>query len=55
MKAILEQQEIHFINQILSDFPIRELNRVQQIMNLIESKIESEESEEAEQSDSPEI
>jgi hypothetical protein len=43
MKAILEQEEINLINQILADFPIRELNKVQQIMKIIESKIETEE------------
>ena len=45
MKAILEQEEINLINQILADFPIRELNKVQQIMKIIESKIETEETE----------
>jgi len=43
MKAILEEKEINLINQILADFPIRELNKVQQIMGIIESKIETEE------------
>lgn len=47
MKIILEDQEINLINQILNDFPIRELNKVQQIMKIIESKIESEEVEES--------
>tara|TARA_R110002153_G_scaffold110624_3_gene252066 strand:- start:1519 stop:1689 length:171 start_codon:yes stop_codon:yes gene_type:complete len=51
MKAILEEKEINLINQILTDFPIRELNKVQQIMNIIESKIETEEAEEAEEAD----
>tara|TARA_R110001606_G_scaffold128632_2_gene263260 strand:+ start:6020 stop:6181 length:162 start_codon:yes stop_codon:yes gene_type:complete len=45
MKVILEQEEINLINQILADFPIRELNKVQQIMKIIESKIETEETE----------
>lgn len=48
MKAILEQQEIDIINQILTDFPIRQLDRVKQIMEIIESKIETEEAEEVE-------
>lgn len=47
MKIILEDKEINLINQILTDFPIRELNKVQQIMKIIESKIESEEVEES--------
>jgi|GEM_PF-4609283 len=51
MKVILEEKEINIINQILADFPIRELNRVQQIMNIIESKIEAEETEETEEAD----
>tara|TARA_R110000772_G_C13111199_1_gene420768 strand:+ start:268 stop:429 length:162 start_codon:yes stop_codon:yes gene_type:complete len=52
MKAILEEKEINLINQILTDFPIRELNKVQQIMNIIESKIETEEAEEADPEES---
>ena len=47
MKIILEDKEINLINQILTDFPIKELNKVQQIMKIIESKIESEEVEES--------
>ena len=47
MKIILEDKEINLINQILTDFPIRELNKVQQIMKIIESEIESEEVEES--------
>jgi hypothetical protein len=43
MKSILEENEINLINQILTDFPIKELNKVQQIMKIIESKIETEE------------
>ncbi len=50
MKIILEDQEINLINQILTDFPIKELNKVQKIMNIMDSKIEKEES--AEESDS---
>ena len=49
MKAILEEKEINLINQILADFPIRELGKVQQVMNIIESKIENEETEEVEE------
>ena len=45
MKVILEDEEINIINQILADFPIRELNRVQQIMNILDSKLEKEEEE----------
>tara|TARA_B110000483_G_scaffold174668_1_gene206657 strand:- start:1774 stop:1935 length:162 start_codon:yes stop_codon:yes gene_type:complete len=52
MKVILEEKEINIINQILADFPIRELNKVQQIMNIIESKIETEEVEEADPEES---
>ena len=43
MKIILEEQEINLINQILNDFPIRELNKVQQIMNVMDSKLQEEE------------
>ena len=43
MKIILEDQEINLINQILNDFPIRELNKVQQIMNVMDSKLQEEE------------
>jgi hypothetical protein len=43
MKIILEDQEINLINQILNDFPIRELNKVQQIMNIMDSKLQEEE------------
>jgi hypothetical protein len=50
MKIILEDQEINLINQILTDFPIKELNKVQKIMNIMDSKIEKEES--SEESDS---
>jgi len=53
MKATLEEKEINLINQILTDFPIRELGKVQQILSIIESKIEKEETEEVEES-SPE-
>ena len=53
MKIILEDQEINIINRILTDFPIKELTKVQQIMNIMDSKIEKEESpEEPEESDS---
>ena len=51
MKVILEDKEINLINQILTDFPIKELNKVQQIMSIIESKIETEETEETEEAD----
>tara|TARA_Y100000114_G_C11532124_1_gene218502 strand:- start:48 stop:215 length:168 start_codon:yes stop_codon:yes gene_type:complete len=54
MKVILEDQEINIINQILSDFPIRELNKVQQIMNIMDSKLEKEETEEVEEADTEE-
>jgi protein-tyrosine phosphatase len=54
MKAILEKNEINLINQILADFPIRELNKVQQIMNIIESKIETENTEEVEKPETEE-
>ncbi len=50
MKIILKDKEINLINQILTDFPIKELNKVQQIMNIMDSKIEKEES--PEESDS---
>lgn len=43
MKSILEEEEINLINTILTDFPIKELNKVQQIMKIIESKLQSEE------------
>ena len=43
MKIILEDQEINLINQILTDFPIKELSKVQQIMKIMESKLEKEE------------
>ena len=46
MKVILEDEEINIINQILADFPIRELSKVQQIMNIMDSKLEKEEKEE---------
>ena len=56
MKIILEDQEINLINRILADFPIKELTKVQQIMNIMDSKIEkkdvSEEQEASEESDS---
>jgi len=55
MKVILEEKEINIINQILADFPIRELNRVQQIMNIIESKIEAEETEETEETEEADL
>ena len=51
MKAILEDEEINLINQILTNFPIKELSKVQQIMNIIDSKLEKE-SENLEESDS---
>tara|TARA_A100000171_G_C2109664_1_gene134320 strand:+ start:703 stop:855 length:153 start_codon:yes stop_codon:yes gene_type:complete len=50
MKIILQDQEINLINQILTDFPIKELSKVQQIMKIMESKLEKEE--ESENSDS---
>jgi hypothetical protein len=53
MKAILEEKEINLINQILTDFPIRELGKVQQIMNIMDSKLEKEESD-SEESNSEE-
>ena len=43
MKIILQEQEINLINQILTDFPIKELSKVQQIMKIMESKLEKEE------------
>ncbi len=46
MKVILEDEEINIINQILTDFPIRELDKVKQIMQIIESKIETEDASE---------
>ena len=49
MKVILEDQEINVINQILTDFPIRELNKVQQIMNIMDSKLETEDTEDTEE------
>ena len=51
MKITLEDQEINLINQILTDFPIKEFSKVQQIMNIMESKLEKEESN-SEESDS---
>ena len=51
MKIILEDEEINLINQILTNFPIKELNKVQQIMNIMDSKIEKEEND-LEESDS---
>jgi len=50
MKIILQDQEINLINQILTDFPIKEFSKVQQIMKIMESKLEKEE--ESENSDS---
>ncbi len=53
MKITLEDQEINLINQILTEFPIKELSRVQQIMKIMDSKLEQpEESEESEETDS---
>ena len=43
MKIILEDEEINLINQILTNFPIKELSKVQQIMKIMESKLEKEE------------
>ena len=51
MKIILEDEEINLINQIITNFPIKELNKVQQIMNIMDSKIEKEEND-LEESDS---
>ena len=49
MKVILEDEEINILNQILADFPIRELSKVQQVMSILESKIEKEDVSEQEE------
>ena len=54
MKIILEDQEINLINQILTDFPIRELSKVQQILGIMDSKLQKEDVSEEEQSEESE-
>lgn len=46
MKIILEQNEINYIQEILISLPIKELDKVQQILTFLQQKQKTEEIEE---------
>ena len=55
MKITLEENEFNYIYNILMSLPIRELEKVQQILKVLESKQEQEPEQESKDEDVKEV